>query len=155
MEPPARSGGISNSTSSLGEHVVTEVIWMVSDSLECPRSEFGPYFTRAAAELAAIRLSVRYLLRYEYETGHKPKTGTGRVSAIQISPAARWGIQTRCATCGRAAKHCHQWQAEVWADIHEFESRRHVVRLFLTSDRMGLVEVPDWRNVNWISRYVE
>jgi hypothetical protein len=134
---------------------VAEVIWMVSDSLECPRTEFGPYFTRAGAELAAIRLGVRYLLRYEYETGYKPTTGTGRASAIQISPATRLDIQTRCATCGTAAKHCHQWQAEVWADIHEFESRKHVVRLFLKTDHMGLVEVPNWRNVDWVGRYVE
>jgi hypothetical protein len=128
---------------------------MVSDSLERPRTEFGPYFTQAGAELAAIRLGLRYLLRYEYETGYNPETGTGRVYAIQISPGKCLDIHTRCATCGMAAKHSHQWQAEVWADIHEFESRKHVVRLFIKTDHIGLVEVPNWRNMDWVSRYVE
>jgi hypothetical protein len=27
----------------------------------------------------------------------------------------------RCATCGETSIHDHGWQAEVWADIHEFE----------------------------------
>jgi hypothetical protein len=124
--------------------VAAEVVWMVSDSQECPRTEYGPYFTRAAAELAAFRLGVRYLIRYECETGYKPNLETGRVSAIQTSSGTR-DIHTRCATCGTAARHSYQWEAEVWADIHEFENRKHVVRLFLRSDDSGLVEVVHWR----------
>lgn len=127
--------------------MAAEIVWMVSDSLQCPRTEFGPYFTRVGAELAAAKLRVRYLLRYEYETGYSPKTQTGRVSAVEISPFTRLDIHTRCATCGMAARHSYHWQAEVWADIHEFENRKHVVRLFLKTDRSGLEEVPNWRNV--------
>jgi hypothetical protein len=134
---------------------MAEVLWMVSDSLECPRTEFGPYLTRAGAELAAIRLGVQYLLRYEYGAGCKSETGNGRVSVFRISPQNP-DIYTRCATCGIAARHCQQWQAEVWADIHEFESRKHLVRLFLKTDHNGLSEVPNWRDVDWwASRDVE
>lgn len=133
---------------------MAEVIWMVSDSLECPRTEFGPYFTREGAELAALRLGLRYLLRYEYETGYKPETARGRVSAIQISTNARTDLLTRCASCGVTARHGQHWEADVWADIHEFENRKHVVRLFFRTDHM-LVEVPNWRNVDWICRCAE
>jgi hypothetical protein len=119
---------------------------MVSDSLECPRTEFGPYFSREGAELAAVRLGVRYLLRYEYETGYRPEITTSRVSAIRVSTDARVDLLTRCATCGVTARHRQRWEADVWADIHEFENRKHAVRLFLKTDHT-LVEVPNWRAI--------
>ena len=127
--------------------MAVEIVWMVSDSLECPRTEFGPYFTQVGAELAAAKLHLRYLLQYEYEDGYSPRTGTGRVSTVQISPFTRMDIHTRCASCGMAARHSYRWQAEVWADIHEFENQRHVVRLFLRTEHSGLEEVPNWRHV--------
>ena len=36
-------------------------------------------------------------------------------------------------------------QAEVWADIHEFEHTRHKVRLFEHARGEGLKEIADWR----------
>jgi hypothetical protein len=42
--------------------------------------------------------------------------------------------------------HEQQWQAEVWADIHEFEHARHRVRLFEQTRGEGLKEVSGWRD---------
>jgi hypothetical protein len=53
-------------------------------------------------------------------------------------------LHTRCATCGEAATHDESWQAEVWADIHEFEHSRHFVRLF-EQVRSKLKEIAKWR----------
>jgi hypothetical protein len=133
---------------------VSEIIWMISDSLECPRTEFGPYYAREAAEVAAIRLGMRYLLRYEYENGYKPETSTGRVSAVQIPANVRLEFLTRCATCGSMVRHQHHWEAEASADIHEFENSKHVVRLFVKTENT-LVEVPDWRKMDRIGGCAE
>jgi hypothetical protein len=54
-------------------------------------------------------------------------------------------LHTRCATCGESAAHEKGWQAEVWADIHEFEHSRHRVRLFEHARGKGLKEIGDWR----------
>ena len=54
-------------------------------------------------------------------------------------------FHTRCASCGEAAAHEQPWQAEVWADIHEFEHTRHKVRLFEHARGEGLKEIADWR----------
>jgi hypothetical protein len=54
-------------------------------------------------------------------------------------------FHTRCASCGEAAAHELSWQAEVWADIHEFEHTRHKVRLFEHARGEGLKEIADWR----------
>jgi hypothetical protein len=54
-------------------------------------------------------------------------------------------FHTRCASCGEAAAHEQSWQAEVWADIHEFEHTRHKVRLFEHARGEGLKEIADWR----------
>jgi hypothetical protein len=54
-------------------------------------------------------------------------------------------FHTRCASCGEAAAHEQAWQAEVWADIHEFEHTRHKVRLFEHARGEGLKEIADWR----------
>jgi hypothetical protein len=53
---------------------------------------------------------------------------------------------TRCANCGASAAHACAWQAEVWADIHEFEHNRHWVGLFEQTRAHGLKEVPGWRD---------
>lgn len=45
--------------------VMVTVLWLVTDSSEYPRVEYGPYLTRDGAESAAIRLGVRFLLCYE------------------------------------------------------------------------------------------
>jgi hypothetical protein len=134
---------------------VAKILWLVSDSLECPRTEYGPYFTRAEAELAARRLGVRFLLLYKCGVGQNLDTTDERVSAIQISPNADMAaLHTLCATCGLGAHHHHHWQAEVWSDIHEFEHSRHFVRLLVKTDNDGLLEVPNWRYGHWVSRRV-
>ena len=55
-------------------------------------------------------------------------------------------LHTRCATCGESSVHDHGWQAEVWADIHEFEHSRHRVRLFEQTRKAGLKEIAGWRD---------
>jgi hypothetical protein len=50
-------------------------------------------------------------------------------------------FHTRCASCGEAATHELNWQAEVWADIHEFEHSRHLVRIFEHERGLGLREI--------------
>lgn len=126
---------------------VTKILWMVSDSVECPRTEYGPYFTRAEAELAARRFGVRFLLLYKSEIRQDLDMRDERISAIQISPNPnKAAFHTVCATCGLAAHHHYHWQAEVWADIHEFEHSRHFVRLLVKTDDAGLLEVPNWRD---------
>jgi hypothetical protein len=62
----------------------------------------------------------------------------------QTLPRVR--LHTRCATCGESATHDASWQAEVWADIHEFEHSRHMVRLFQHTFGDGLKEIADWRS---------
>ena len=55
-------------------------------------------------------------------------------------------IRQSGATCGESATHDQAWQAEVWADIHEFEHSRHRVRLFEQTRAEGLKEIADWRD---------
>ena len=59
--------------------------------------------------------------------------------------AERTQWHTRCASCGVSALHDQSWRAEVWADIHEFENTRHLVRLFERTDARGLREIAHWR----------
>ena len=61
-------------------------------------------------------------------------------------PSTPTKLHTRCATCGESATHEQAWQAEVWADIHEFEHSRHMVRLFEHTVGDGLKEIADWRS---------
>jgi hypothetical protein len=128
---------------------------MVSDSVECPRTEYGPYFTRGEAELAARRLGVRFLLVYKCEIRQDFGTNDEPASAIQISGNPNIAaLHTLCATCGLAAHHYAYLRAELWADMHEFEHSRHFVRLFVKTDNAGLLEVPNWRHGDWVSRRV-
>ena len=129
-----------------------EIIWMVCDQLETPRTEYGPYFTRVEAEVAAIRLHACFLLRYEQAVNGEGEIISERVSAIHFPESGTEVrltlIYTRCASCGAAERHDHLWQAEVWADIHEFENTGHKVRLFVRTTDNQLTEVNDWRSVN-------
>ena len=43
-----------------------EIFWMACDSTEQLRAEFGPFHTRAEAEIEARKLGFGYLLRYEH-----------------------------------------------------------------------------------------
>lgn len=129
-----------------------ETIWMVCDQLETPRTEYGPFFTRIEAEVAAIRLHASFLLRYEQSVNEQGIIVNERVSAIRFPEngldVRLTLIYTRCAACGSAERHDHLWQAEVWADIHEFENSRHKVRLFVRTTDNQLTEVNDWRSAN-------
>ena len=139
-----------------------ETFWMACDSMEHSRVEHGPFATRAEAETTARRLRLGYLLRYEHVAGESDEIEEvrsvfielgGAVGAIPahsthaVSSSAKVQWHTRCASCGATAVHDHSWQAEVWADIHEFENARHLVRLFERSDARGLREIAHWRQV--------
>jgi hypothetical protein len=136
-----------------------EIFWMTCDSVEQQRAEYGPFQTRAEAEAEAQKLGFGYLLRYEHVIDENDDIQEVRCIFIEL-PCSRprtalansWGqvreskYHTRCATCGEMAVHDQPWRAEVWADIHEFERRRHRVRLFEQSQGAGLREIGDWRD---------
>lgn len=128
---------------------------MVSDSVDYPRTEYGPYLTCADAEIAARRLGVRFLLEYEWEIRDNFETTEEPISAIHITATPNTAaLHTMCATCGLAAHHHNHRQAELWADVHEFEHLGHFVRLLVKTDHAGLVEAPKWRDSEWITRRV-
>src|SRR5208337_4957887 len=129
-----------------------ETFWMACDSTEQLRAEYGPFHTRAEAETEARKLGFGYLLRYEHILGESEEIQEVRCIFIELpgavaafSEAIQTTLHTRCATCGESAVHDQPWQAEVWADIHEFEHSRHRVRLFEHSRGRGLKEICDWR----------
>jgi len=127
-----------------------DVFWMACDSTEQLRAEFGPFHTREEAEEEARKLGFGYLLRYEHIVGADGEIEEVRCVFLELSnvaAAARPSVtfHTRCATCGEAAAHAIKWQAEVWADIHEFEHSRHMVRLFEHARGEGLREISDKR----------
>jgi hypothetical protein len=137
-----------------GEAVMAyrEVFWMACDSTEQLRAEFGPFHTRAEAETEAKKLGFHYLLRYEHMLGANEEIQEVRCIFIELpgaqpaeSESGSVTLHTRCATCGATATHDKGWQAEVWADIHEFEHSRHRVRLFEHARGKGLKEIAGWR----------
>jgi len=125
---------------------------MACDSTDELRAEYGPFRTRDEAETEARRLGFGYLLRYEHLIGETEKDVEQVRSVFLELPEGRADegprrrLHTRCATCGESAVHELQLQAEVWADIHEFEHLRHHVRLFEHAKSTGLKEIGDWRN---------
>ena len=130
-----------------------ETFWMACDSTEQLRAEYGPFLTRAEAEVEAKKLGFGYLLRYEHLLGANEEIEEVRCIFIEL-PGASPSVEnppitlhTRCATCGESAAHEIGWQAEVWADIHEFEHSRHLVRLFEHARGKGLKEIADWRGI--------
>jgi hypothetical protein len=130
-----------------------ETFWMACDSTEQLRAEYGPFLTRAEAEVEAKKLGFSYLLRYEHLLGANEEIEEVRCIFIELSGGSQTlennlvTLHTRCATCGEAAAHEAGWQAEVWADIHEFEHSRHLVRLFEHARGKGLKEIADWRGI--------
>ncbi|HKM46878.1 MAG TPA: hypothetical protein VJX69_04795 [Terriglobales bacterium] len=132
--------------------VYKDVFWMACDSTEQLRAEYGPFHTREDAELEARKLGFGYLLRYEHILGPNEEIEEVRcvfielpIEDVQVSAKPGVTFHTRCATCGETATHEAAWQAEVWADIHEFEHDRHRVRLFEHARGEGLKEIADWR----------
>lgn len=129
-----------------------ETFWMACDSTEQLRAEYGPFHSRAEAESEARKLGFGYLLRYEHIIGDNEDIQEVRCIFIELPAAAAPGprlvrkFHTRCATCGETAVHDLALQAEVWADIHEFEHSRHRVRLFEQTRADGLKEINDWRD---------
>jgi len=129
-----------------------EIFWMACDSTEQLRAEYGPFHTRGEAESEARKLGFGYLLRYEHLLGQNDEIEEVRCIFIELadtpadaSETSPVTLHTRCATCGESAVHESGWQAEVWADIHEFEHSRHRVRLFQHARGRGLKEICDWR----------
>ena len=137
-----------------------DIFWMACDSTEQLRAEYGPFHTREEAEVEARKLGFGYLLRYEHILGPDEEIVEVRCiflelpilepqnnEDLQTPRNAKPGVtfHTRCASCGEAETHERSWQAEVWADIHEFEHDRHRVRLFEHARGEGLKEIADWR----------
>ena len=131
-----------------------DIFWMACDSTEQLRAEYGPFHTREEAELEARKLGFGYLLRYEHLVGPDEELEEVRCVFIELQnedvpthPNPKPGVtfHTRCASCGETETHEAAWQAEVWADIHEFEHTRHKVRLFEHARGEGLKEIADWR----------
>ena len=127
-----------------------ETFWMACDSIEQLRAEYGPFRTRGEAEVEARKLGFCYVLRYEHLLDENEEIQEVRCVFIELSTAAAaespvLSLHTRCATCGQSATHDNAWQAEVWADIHEFEHSRHRVRLFEYARGRGLKEIAGWR----------
>ena len=130
----------------------TEIFWMTCDSTEQLRAEYGPFHTRSEAEIQARKLGFGYLLRYEHLLGVDEEIEEVRCIFVELPGSNPIGsenipvnLHTRCATCGESSTHDKAWQAEVWADIHEFEHSRHRVRLFEHARGRGLKEICDWR----------
>jgi hypothetical protein len=129
-----------------------ETFWMACDSTEQLRAEYGPFHTRPEAEAEARKLGFPYLLRYEHLLGEHEEVQEVRSIFIELPGASApeaesipVTLHTRCATCGESAAHEKSWLAEVWADIHEFEHSRHLVRLFEHARGRGLKEIGNWR----------
>ena len=127
-----------------------DIFWMACDSTEQLRAEYGPFHTREEAEMEARKLGFGYLLRYEHIVADNGEIEEVRCVFLELPgapPVPQPGItfHTRCATCGEAACHEMKWQAEVWADIHEFEHSRHMVRMFEHARGEGLREISDGR----------
>jgi hypothetical protein len=127
-----------------------ETFWMACDSTEQLRAEYGPFHTRAEAETEAKKLGFGYLLRYEHIIDEHEEIQEVRCIFIELPDTIALvrdskNLHTRCATCGESSTHEQSWQAEVWADIHEFEHSRHRVRLFEHTRGEGLKEIADWR----------
>jgi hypothetical protein len=131
-----------------------ESFWMACDSTDQLRAEYGPFHTRIEAEAEARKLGFGYLLRYEHLIGPDEEIEEVRCIFIELPDGPRavasptsttTRLHTRCATCGESATHEQPWQAEVWADIHEFEHSRHFVRLFEHTFGDGMKEIADWR----------
>ena len=129
-----------------------EIFWMACDSTEQLRAEYGPFHTRGEAEQEARKLGFSFLLRYEHLIGESEDIQEVRCIFIELAQSAATSLRiirklhTRCATCGESSVHDEPWQAEVWADIHEFEHSRHRVRLFEQTRAEGLKEIGDWRD---------
>ncbi|MGA2417048.1 MAG: hypothetical protein ABSF59_21545 [Candidatus Sulfotelmatobacter sp.] len=131
-----------------------ETFWMACDSTEQLRAEYGPFHTREEAEAQAAKLGFGYLLRYEHLLDENEEIQEVRCIFMELPKAsapkagaeeAPVSLHTRCASCGLSASHGKSWQAEVWADIHEFEHARHRVRLFEHARGKGLKEISGWR----------
>src|SRR6202140_3358666 len=127
-----------------------EIFWMACDSTEQLRAEYGPFHTRFEAEAEARKLGFGYLLRYEHMLDENEEIQEVRCIFLELPGAVvaqvlPVSLHTRCATCGASATHDKAWQAEVWADIHEFENSRHRVRLFEHARGKGLKEIAGWR----------
>jgi hypothetical protein len=132
-----------------------ETFWMACDSTEQLRAEYGPFRTRVEAEAEARRLGFSYVLRYEHLLDENEEIQEVRCIFIELpgndllsaknSETPCISLHTRCATCGESASHEKSWEAEVWADIHEFEHSRHLVRLFEHARGRGLKEIAGWR----------
>jgi hypothetical protein len=121
--------------------------WMASDTTENSRIEYGPFATSLEAEIVARRAGFPYLLKYDMQMNEDDELLDVTLVIIELPDVVKPSglLHTRCASCGESATHTKVRQAELWADIHEFEHLRHKVRFFVHTRREGLVEIGAWR----------
>lgn len=121
---------------------------MASDTIDEGRTEYGPFSSSLEAEIVARRAGFPFLLKYDVQLGEQDEVQDARLVIIELPGVARRTdtLYTRCASCGESSSHAKIRQAELWADIHEFEHLRHRVRFFVRTERDGLVEIATWRN---------
>jgi hypothetical protein len=121
--------------------------WMASDSSETQRNEYGPFASALEAEIVARRAGFPYLLKYDVQLAEDDEVLDVTLVIIELPGVVKpvGMLHTRCASCGESATHLKLNQAELWADIHEFEHLRHKVRFFVHSRQEGMIEIGAWR----------
>ena len=104
------------------------------------------------AEAEARKLGFGYLLRYEHLIGPNEEIEEVRCVFLELPrgpsrfPAFPPSSTPAAPLAENRLRMSNAWQAEVWADIHEFEHSRHMVRLFEHKVGDGLKEIADWRS---------
>ena len=121
--------------------------WMISDTIGDGRIEHGPFSSGLDAEVLARRAGCPFLLKYDIQLGHDGHVDDARVLVIELPGVGskdKPALYTKCQQCGEGECHLKTGDAEMWADIHEFEHLQHKVRYFIR-DRNGLQEMMLWR----------
>ena len=64
-----------------------ETFWMVCDTIDHTRAEYGPFNTRPEAKAEARKLGFPYLLRYEHGAGgHVTWSDGSRATGVAVLP---------------------------------------------------------------------
>ena len=71
-----------------------ESFWMACDSTEQLRAEYGPFHTRAEAEIEAKKLGFGYLLRYEHILGANEEIEEVRCIFVELPGAVPVGSRS-------------------------------------------------------------
>ena len=80
-----------------------ETFWMACDSTEQMRAEYGPFHSRAEAEIEARKLGFGFLLRYEHIIGDNEDIQEVRCVFIELPPGPIAVPRASFASCTPAA----------------------------------------------------